>query len=122
MHDERYNIKRSLFRHLKKELAFWSYDPKSVTLARMSDSLFIEKVMYHLDCDDVVRLFEIYPKALIKNVWKNNLCPLGKYFDRMNYFYAVVFFGIKKAALMPLILSPMCGGWAPCRSFSMTRE
>lgn len=95
MNDRRHNIKRLLFRHLKRELAFWSYDPKSVTLARMSDNLLIEKVLYHLDCDDVVRLFNIYPKTQIKNVWKNNLCPLGKYFDRMNYFYAVVFFDIK---------------------------
>jgi hypothetical protein len=95
MNDRRYNVKRLLFRHLKKELAFWSYDPESVTLARLGDNLLIEKVMYHLDCEDVVRLFEIYPKAQIKNVWKNNLCPLGKYFDRMNYFYAAVFFDIK---------------------------
>ena len=47
-----------LFRHLKKEHAFWSYDPKSVTLARMGDDFLIEKVLYHLDWEDIMKLFE----------------------------------------------------------------
>ena len=93
--DKKYNIKRLLFRHLKKEHAFWSYDPASVTLARMGDDFLIEKVMYHLDWEDIMRLFEIYPKTQIKEVWKNSLCPLGQYFGRMNYLYAAVLFDIK---------------------------
>ena len=92
---ERYNIKRLLFRHLKKEHAFWSYDPASVTLARMGDDFLIEKVLYHLDWDDIMRLFEIFPKNQIKEVWKNQLCPLGAYFDKMNILYATVLFDIK---------------------------
>jgi hypothetical protein len=80
---------------LKKEHAFWSYDPASVTLARMGDDFLIEKVLYHLDWEDIMRLFEIYPKTQIKNVWKNNLCPLGDYFDRMNILFATVLFDIK---------------------------
>jgi len=52
---KRYNIKRLLFRHLKKEHAFWSYDPALVTLARMGDDFLIEKVLYHLDWDDIMR-------------------------------------------------------------------
>ena len=92
---KKYNSKRLLFRHLKKECAFWSYDPASVTLARMGDDFLIEKVLYHLDWDDIMRLFEIYPKSQIKEVWKNRLCPLGNYFGRMNYLYAAVLFDIK---------------------------
>ena len=95
MQDERNNIKKLLFRHLKKEKAFWSYDPKSVTLARMGDDFLIEKVLYHLDWDDILKLFEIYPKKQIKEVWKKTLCPLGDYFGRMNVLYASVLFDIK---------------------------
>ena len=62
--------------------AFWSYDPKSVSLARMGDNFLIEKVLYHLDWDDILKLFEIYPKKQIKNVWKEKLCPLGQYFGK----------------------------------------
>jgi hypothetical protein len=90
--------KKLLFRHLKTAHAFWSYDPKSVTLARMDDGLLIEKVLYHLDWDDIMLLFEIYPKTQIKNVWKNTLCPLGQYFGSMNYLYAAVLFDIKHPA------------------------
>ena len=93
--DQKYNIKKMLFRHLKKEHAFWSYDPKSVTLARMGDDFLIEKVLYHLDWEDIMKLFEIYPKTHIKEVWKNKLCPLGNYFDKMNILYATVLFDIK---------------------------
>ena len=93
--NRKYNTKRLLFRHLQKEHAFWSYDPASVTLARIGDDFLIEKVLYHLDWEDIMRLFEIYPKTQIKEVWKNSLCPLGQYFGRMNYFYAAVLFDIK---------------------------
>jgi len=92
---KKYNIKRLLFSHLKKEHAFWSYDPSSVTLARMGDNLLIEKVLYHLDWDDIMKLFEIFPKYQIKEVWKNQLCPLGNYFDKMNILYATILFDIK---------------------------
>ena len=92
---KRYNVKRLLFRHLKKEHAFWSYDPASVSLARMGDDFLIEKVLYHLDWDDIMRLFAIYPKAQIKDVWKKRLCPLGDYFGNMNYLYAAVLFDVK---------------------------
>ena len=89
------NIKRVLFRRLKKANVFWSYDPKSVTFARMDDDFLIEKVLYHLDWEDILRLFEIYPQKQIKEVWKNKLCPLGDYFGRMNVLYASVLFDIK---------------------------
>jgi hypothetical protein len=92
---KKYNIKRLLFKHLKKEHAFWSFDSQTVTLARMGDDFLIEKVLYHLDWDDIMRLFEIFPKTQVKEVWKNHLCPLGEYFGRMNILYAAVLFDIK---------------------------
>ena len=96
VNDKKNSIKRLFLKNLKKAHAFWSYDPQTVTLARMGDDFLIEKVLYHLDWEDIMRLFEIYPKAHIKKVWKNNLCPLGEYFGRMNILYAVVLFEIKK--------------------------
>ena len=93
--NRKYNIKRLLFRHLKREHAFWSYDPATVSLAQMEDELLIEKVLYYLDWEDIMRLFEIYPKTQVKEVWKNHLCPLGQYFGRMNILYAAVLFDIK---------------------------
>ena len=96
VNDKKNNIKRLLFRHLKNEHAFWSYDSQTVTLARMGDDFLIEKVLYHLDWEDIMKLFEIYPKAQIKKVWKTNLCPLGEYFGRMNILYAATLFDIKK--------------------------
>ena len=57
--DKKYHLKRQLFTRLKKEHAFWSYEPKSVTVARMGDNLLIEKVMYHLDYFYAVVLFDI---------------------------------------------------------------
>jgi len=95
VNNKKYNIKGLLFRHLKKAYAFWSYDPASVTLSCMGDDFLIEKVLYHLDWDDIMKLFEIYPKTHIKEVWKNRLCPLGNYFDKMNILYAAVLFDIK---------------------------
>ena len=89
------NIKKMLFRQLKKEHAFWSYDPKSVKFAQMGDDFLIEKVLYHLDWEFIMQLFEIYPKSQVKRVWKNTLCPLGQYFGRMNVLYASVLFDIK---------------------------
>jgi hypothetical protein len=93
--NQKYKIKKMLFRHLKKEHAFWSYDPQTVTFARMGDDFLIEKVLYHLDWDDIMKLFEIYPKTQVKEVWKNHLCPLGDYFGRMNVLFATVLFDIK---------------------------
>ena len=95
--DKKYNTKRLLFRHLKKEHAFWSYALKSVSLAQMEDDFIIEKVLYHLDWDDILKLFEIYPKKQIKKVWKEKLCPLGQYFGRMNILYASALFDVKNS-------------------------
>ena len=73
--------KALLFRHLQQENAFWSYDPTSVSLKNMDDDTFIEKVMLHLDIEDINHLFTLYSKSKIKKVWQTRLCPLEPYYN-----------------------------------------
>ena len=87
--------KALLFRHLQKEKAFWSYDPVSVSLQNIDDDMLIEKVMLHLDIDDINRLFILYPKAKIKEVWRTRLCPLEPYYNALNRLYAYLYFDIR---------------------------
>jgi hypothetical protein len=88
-------IKRKLFRHLKKAHAFWSYDPRSVVFSNMDDDFLIEKVLYHLDMDDIDLLFSVYSKKKIKEVWKHRLCPRGEYCLLINRLYAYILFDVK---------------------------
>ena len=87
--------KKILFGRLQKENAFWSYDPASVSLNNMVDDMLIEKVMLHLDIDDINRLFAIYPKARIKRVWRTRLCPLEPYYNGLNRLFAYIYFDVK---------------------------
>lgn len=90
-----FNKKKAfLFRRLQKENAFWSYDPASVSLKDMDDDMLIEKVMLHLDIDDINRLFAIYSKAYIKKVWRTRLCPLEPYYNGLNRLFAYMYFDV----------------------------
>jgi len=87
--------KKFLFNRLKKENAFWSYAPSSVLLKNMDDDTLIEKVLLHLDIDDINRLFALYPKAKIKKVWRTRLCPLEPYYNGLNRLFAYIYFDVK---------------------------
>ena len=87
--------KSLLFRRLQKENAFWSYESASVSLKNLDDDMLIEKVMLHLDIDDINRLFVLYPKARIKKVWSTRLCPLEPYYNGLNRLFAYMYFDIK---------------------------
>ena len=87
--------KKYLFGRLKKENAFWSYAPASVLLKNVDDDTLIEKVLLHLDIDDINRLFAIYPKAKIKSVWRTRLCPHEPYYNGLNRLFAYIYFDIK---------------------------
>ena len=84
-----------LLRHLQKENAFWSYDPATVSLKNIDDDMLIEKVLLHLDIDDINRLFGIYSKAKIKKVWRTRLCPLEPYYNGINRLFAYIYFDVK---------------------------
>lgn len=88
-------IKTILFQQLKKENAFWSYDPESVTLDVVEDDQLIALTMRYLDLDEIKQLFEIYSFKRIKNAWKKLLVPEGEYLYTLNRFFAWYYFNAK---------------------------
>ena len=91
---DRSKIRQSLFRKLKRENAFWSYDPKSVTLRNCDDDSLIYKTLVHLDIEEINQLFKIYDKSKIQEVWERELCIQGSYYRRLNKFLAFCYFDI----------------------------
>jgi hypothetical protein len=91
---DRNKIRQSLFRKLKREDAFWSYNPKSVTLRNCDDETLIYKSLVHLDIKEIDQLFTIYDKAMIKEVWERELCIQGDFYRRLNKFLAYYYFNI----------------------------
>ena len=87
--------KALLFKHLKKEKTFWSYDPESVSIKNMDDDMLIEKTLLHLDIDDINRLFTMFPKSRIKKIWRTRLCPLEPYYNGLNRMFAYIYFDVK---------------------------
>jgi len=87
-------IRQSLFRKLKKENAFWSYDPKSLTLRNCDDETLIYKTLVHLDIEEINLLFIIYDKTKIQKVWESELCIQGDFYRRLNKFLAIYYFNI----------------------------
>lgn len=86
-------IKKELFESLKKAHALWSFrEPK---LSQISDEMLIEKVLLHLDIQDINKLFRIYPKSRIKNIWMNNIIPLEPQYHSYNILFGALYFGIK---------------------------
>ena len=57
--------------------------------------MLIEKVLLHLDIDDINRLFSIYPKSKIKKMWQTRLCTLEPYFNGLNRLFACMYFDVK---------------------------
>ena len=87
-------LRQSLFKKLKKENAFWSYNPESVTLRNCDDETLIYKTLVHLDIEEINQLFIIYDKAKIQEVWESELCIQGDYYRRLNKFLAYYCFNI----------------------------
>ncbi|GHT11559.1 hypothetical protein AGMMS4956_04770 [Bacteroidia bacterium] len=93
--DNHIREKERLLQQLKDGCAFWSYEPSSVTINTTSDDLLIEKVLLHLDIDEINTLFTIYPKQHIQEVWEKQMCVHEPRYHRLNVFLALVYFGIK---------------------------
>jgi len=92
--ENRNKLRRSLFRKLKRENAFWSYNPESVTLHNCDDETLIYKTLVHLDIKEINQLFSIYDKAKIQEVWERELCIQGDFYRRLNKFLAYCYFDI----------------------------
>ena len=88
---------KQLRKRLEKKLivrnAFWSYDKSSIVL--MPDDVLIEKVLLHLDIEDVQALFYLFPKKEIKKVWQDVVLPRDPLYRNINKLYAFMFFNIE---------------------------
>jgi hypothetical protein len=93
--EEKSKIKNSLLRSLKEMNAFWSYNITDVSEKTISDELFIEKSLVHLDIDDLKKLFSLFSYKKIREVWKNQLCTQEPYYHGLNTMLAYLFFDIK---------------------------
>jgi len=92
---DKQKIKLDLLYALKKMNAFWSYNAFDVTEKTVGDELFIEKSLIHLDIDDLKKLFFLFPRKKIKEVWKNQLCIQEPYYHGLNTMLAYLYFDIK---------------------------
>jgi hypothetical protein len=73
--------------------AFWSYDASLIK--EIPDDVLIEKVLVHLDIDDVQSLFKLYPKSKIQSVWRNRILSQEPMYHGLNRLYAFMLFEIK---------------------------
>jgi hypothetical protein len=86
-------IHNDLINKLSKENAFWSYD--NFLIDQISDDALIANVLLHLDIDEILCLFKLYPKKKIQQVWKNEMLSQEPMYHGLNRLYAFLFFDIK---------------------------
>jgi hypothetical protein len=86
-------LRKILTEKLKKENVFWSFDQPSPS--EISDDTLIEKVLLHLDIDDIKILFRLFPKNEVQSVWKERMLSQEPMYHQLNRLYAFLFFGIK---------------------------
>lgn len=89
--DER--IKADLIRKLHDEKAFWSFSKSS--MAPIPDELLIEKVLLHLDIDSISSLFRLFPKKMIRDIWKEKMLSQEPAYHQLNRLYAFMYFDIR---------------------------
>lgn len=89
-------IKSSLIGQLKKEHAFWSYAPESVSVDNLNDDQLIALTLRHLDLAEIDQLFSIFTYNKIKRAWKTLLVPEGEYLYTLNRFFAWYYFKAKR--------------------------
>ena len=88
-------IKKQLFEELRDKRYLWSYDYMTVNEHSLTDEQLVEKVLMHLDMQSINKLFLVFPKHYIKEVWKQHLCPLEPRYHSTNVLFATIFFDIK---------------------------
>ena len=93
--DKKTKIKNDLLNSLKKLNAFWSYNVSGISEKTISDEIFIEKSLIHLDITDLNKLFLLFPYRKIREVWKNQLCIQEPYYHGLNTMLAYLYFNIK---------------------------
>lgn len=87
-------LKRELVERLSKVNAFWSYS--NVSAENIPDDELIEKVFLYLDLAEIAKLFELYQRDYIREVWKNKMAIQGDYLFHLNVMIALYYFNIKQ--------------------------
>jgi hypothetical protein len=85
-------IRSRLMRKLRMERAFWY---RSLQKKEINDRELIENVLMYLDIDDIDLLFSIFPKKVIKDIWKEYMIPQGPSWKKLNALYAFLYFDIE---------------------------
>ena len=88
------DVRKQLFRKLKKENCFWSYDVSE--MRDISDEALIEHVLLYLDIEDINQLFPLFGYKKVKRVWLDRVAPQGAMFRTFNILYAWYYFGAKR--------------------------
>ena len=76
------DARKQLFRKLKKENCFWSYDVSK--MMSISDESLIEHVLLYLDIEDINQLFQLFGYKKVKRVWLDRVAPQGEMFRPYN--------------------------------------
>ena len=90
---ENKQLRKRLEKKLLEENAFGSYDKSSIGI--IPDNEFIEKVLLHLDIEDVQALFLLFPKKQIQKVWQDGVLSHEPLYHNLNRLYAFLLFDIK---------------------------
>lgn len=79
---------------LLQECRLWSYD--TTKAQDIPDDILIEKVLIHLDLEEINLLFKQFPYQKIKRVWLDRLIPQEEYLYSLNRFFAWYYFKAKR--------------------------
>lgn len=86
-------LRYQLYDALLKNNAFWSYEKPS--FEEVSDEALIEMAIVHLDVDDINKLFILFPKEKIREVWQERILSQEPYYHDLNYLMAWLYFDIE---------------------------
>lgn len=86
--------RKQLFRKLKKDNCFWSYDVSK--MRSISDESLIEYVLLYLDIKDIDQIFLLFGYKKVKRVWLDRVAPQEEMFRPYNILYAWYYFGAKR--------------------------
>ena len=83
--------KEILSKKLIERNSFWSFKmPQEIP-----DDILIEKTLIYLDLDDINKLFKLFPRKKIKQIWRDRLVIQGDYYLRLNKLLAWMYFDVK---------------------------
>lgn len=94
IHNYKQQTREKLAEQLLKANAFWSYSNSS--LDQIPDEELIEKVFIYLDMSEIAKLFELFSRDYLLNVWRSRLAVQGDYLFNLNVMIALYYFNIKQ--------------------------